>query len=297
MVSKSANRIALFVVAALAFGLFGAAQSGSGKAAPGGQAPAPPPTVPLPPPEGDPALAGGGQVGFIGIEGNLAGKVVAGAPYSAQAVTERTQVLADGNRIDQKSTASVYRDGQGRTRREQTPGAMGPWGTMKNAPPLVFINDPVAGVGYVLNPQDHTAVKHAFQAGKGLRARMLGRRKNGLGRLKAENSDNVTTESLGKQTLQGLEVEGTRTTVTIPAGTIGNAQPIQIVTEKWYSPALQVVVSMKRDDPRSGETTYQLTGISQTEPAASLFQVPSDYKVTDRPKAFRPAPPPPPPGE
>jgi len=102
---------------------------------------------------------------------------------------------------------------------------------------------------------------------------------------------------LGKQTLQGLEVDGTRTTVTIPAGAMGNAQPIQIVTEKWYSPALQVVVSMKRDDPRTGQTTYQLTGISQNEPVASLFQVPSDYKVTDRPKAFRSAPPPPPPGE
>jgi len=297
MVSKSANRITLFVVAALAFGWFGAAQSGSGKAAPGGQAPLPPPTAPLPPPEGDPALAGGGQVGFIGIEGNLAGKVVAGAPYSAQAVTERTQVLADGNRIDQKSSANVYRDSQGRTRREQTLGSMGPWGTLKDAPPLVFINDPVAGVGYVLNANNHTAVKHTFQAGKGLRAKMMGRRRQGRGRLKDENSDNVATESLGKQTLQGLEVDGTRTTVTIPAGAMGNAQPIQIVTEKWYSPALQVVVSMKRDDPRTGQTTYQLTGISQNEPVASLFQVPSDYKVTDRPKAFRSAPPPPPPGE
>jgi len=297
MSSKSANRIAVLIVAALAFVLFGAAQSGSGKAVPGGQAPMPPPTAPPPPPDGDPALAGGGQVGFIGIEGNLAGKVVADAPYSAQAVTERIQVLADGNRIDQKSTASVYRDSEGRTRREQTLGAMGPWGTMKNAPPLVFINDPVAGVGYVLNSSNHTAVKHTFQAGKGLRARMLGRRRQALGRLKDENSDNATTESLGKQTLQGLEVEGTRTTVTIPAGTMGNAQPIQIVTEKWYSPALQVVVSMKRDDPRMGQTVYQLTGLSQTEPAASLFQVPSDYKVTDTPKAFRQAPPPPPPGE
>jgi len=297
MSGKLANRIGVLVVAGLALVMCGAVLPGLGSAALGGQAPAPPPTVPPPPPEGNVAFGGGGQVGFIGIEGSLAGKVVTGAPYSAQAVTERIQILADGNRIDQKMTANIYRDGEGRTRREQTLGSIGPWGAPENAPPMAFINDPVAGVGYMLNLRDHTAIKHSLEGGKGLRARMTGRRKQALGRLKAADQNNVTTDSLGKQTMQGLEVEGTRATVTIPAGTVGNAQPIQIVTEKWYSPALQVVVMTKRDDPRFGQTVYQLTNLGLTEPAASLFQVPADYKVADRLKARKQPLPPPPPGE
>src|SRR5579872_7151274 len=51
----------------------------------------------------------------IRIEGGL----VKNAPYSAQAVTETTQRLVDGNRIARKTTASLYRDSEGRTRREE----------------------------------------------------------------------------------------------------------------------------------------------------------------------------------
>jgi hypothetical protein len=93
--------------------------------------------------------------------------------------------------------------------------------------------------------------------------------------------------------------EGTRTTTTIPAGDLGNEQPIHIVDERWYSPELQVVVMTRHSDPRSGETTYRLTNISRTEPSAALFQVPSDYAVRDNTaptgvrRMRRPAPQPP----
>jgi hypothetical protein len=39
----------------------------------------------------------------------------------------------------------------------------------------------------------------------------------------------------------------------------------------------------KHSDPRFGETVYRLTNISRTEPDASLFQVPADYKIKDAP--------------
>jgi len=86
-------------------------------------------------------------------------------------------------------------------------------------------------------------------------------------------------DQLGKQIIEGVEAEGTRTTVTIPAGEIGNERPIEIVSERWYSPELQLVVMTRHSDPRFGETTYKLTNINRTEPAKTLFEVPADYTI------------------
>ena len=91
------------------------------------------------------------------------------------------------------------------------------------------------------------------------------------------------TESLGKQTIEGVEAEGTRNTTTIPAGEIGNERPIEIVFERWYSPELQTVVMTRHADPRVGETVYRLTNISRDEPPRSLFEVPADYSVKEGP--------------
>ena len=127
--------------------------------------------------------------------------------------------------------------------------------------------------------------------------------RDGIGRIELggafhfpPNGANVTTVSLGTQTIGGVSAQGTRTTRTIPAGQIGNEKPIVIVTERWYSPDLQMVVMSKRSDPRTGETVFQLTDVQLGEPDASLFQVPSDYTVTKggRPGARRLAGPPPP---
>ena len=86
-------------------------------------------------------------------------------------------------------------------------------------------------------------------------------------------------ESLGTKTIEGLEAQGTRRTMTIPAGQIGNDQPIDIVTERWFAPALQAVVLQTMSDPRVGDRSFRLTNITRSEPAAASFQVPPDYKV------------------
>jgi hypothetical protein len=52
------------------------------------------------------------------------------------------------------------------------------------------------------------------------------------------------------------------------------------ITERWYSPDLQMTVMNKRSDPRTGTTTYKLTNINRSEPSPTMFQVPSDYTVT-----------------
>ena len=84
---------------------------------------------------------------------------------------------------------------------------------------------------------------------------------------------------LGKQIIEGVEATGTRTTITIPVGEIGNERPIEIVSERWYSPELQLVVMTRHSDPRMGETTYKLTNINRAEPAKTLFEVPADYTI------------------
>jgi hypothetical protein len=102
----------------------------------------------------------------------------------------------------------------------------------------------------------------------------------------------VNTESLGRQTIEGVEADGQRVTVTIQAGKIGNERPIVTVNERWYSPELQTVVLSKNSDPRIGETTYKLTNIDRNEPDPSLFQVPADYTVEEGPGfGLRPMPP------
>lgn len=230
---------------------------------------------------------------FRSVDESFDGKVVTGVPYSADAVTERTQVLADGNRIVQKTTAHVYRDSQGRTRREQTLGAIGPWGAPADLPPITMINDPVTGVGYFLDPRDKIAMEHPLRSMVHHEGGDVTYRVNGGGKMvykrmlnpAADGSNRVTSKvSLGTQTMDGVEAQGTRETVTIAAGAIGNDQPLQIVTERWYSPELQTVIMTKHSDPRFGDSVYRLTNISRGEPDPSLFQVPPDYTVKQGPR-------------
>jgi hypothetical protein len=87
------------------------------------------------------------------------------------------------------------------------------------------------------------------------------------------------TESLGTKMIEGVQATGTRTTSTIPAGTIGNDRDLNIVRETWYSPELQLVIQSTQSDPRFGETTYTLKNIQQGSPDVTLFQVPANYTI------------------
>ena len=91
------------------------------------------------------------------------------------------------------------------------------------------------------------------------------------------NSRDVKTESLGSKAIEGIPATGTKTTDTIPAGTIGNDKDLLITRETWYSPDLKLVLQSTQTDPRFGETTYSLTNVQRNEPDPSLFQVPAGY--------------------
>ena len=365
-----------------------------------------------------------GAVSFTWVASEMAfdSRVVKGAPFSAEAVSETSQTLADGNRISRRSTSAIHRDSEGRTRRDGSAAAAPFAAPAGEEHKTVFINDPVAGTNYVLNPRTNTATKiaqhfmferrapngdgqgtnsYTFQMrtdeqgqrtpdaskaairagalnGRALKGPQpvypaVARAAGAQGRVMVEvvvNEDgkvesakaldghpllrqaavdaarqwefaptklsnqpvkvagrisfNFTMtqgyegaaagappppgipaepppptlefaarvpghairfesskETLGKQTIEGVEAEGTRTTVTIPAGAIGNERAIQITSERWYSPELQLVVMTRHSDPRFGETTYRLTNISRAEPDRTLFEVPAGYTVKD----------------
>ncbi len=240
---------------------------------------------------------------------------VKGAPYFAEVVTESVQTLADGNRIVRKTTGRVYRDGQGRIRREEDREA----GHVRT----VSITDPVGGAAWSLNPETKLAWKTPYQTAGAVARKIEGvlmidgpvldpleidRRKEiekkvqeaeatlkmmaagggggGRGRgaggmVSKEMAWHEKVEKLPARQIEGVMAEGTRTTRTIPAGAIGNEQPIAIVTEQWRSPELNVLVLTRTADPRSGETTYRLLGITRGEPDPSWFAVPGDYTVRE----------------
>jgi hypothetical protein len=233
--------------------------------------------------EGDAFFAD--RIELLGFGGMHGGKVVKGAPFSAAAVSVTTQTLTDGNRITRKTQTNLYRDSQGRIRKEVTLPAIGPLAASGRPHSFVEISDPVAGTSYVLEPDQKVA--RGMPGRMGMKVRTNGG-PGGPGDVLYHTFKEGTagtanavakTESLGTQTIEGTNVTGTRTTRMIPAGEIGNEQPITVVSERWYSADLQMVVKSTHSDPRFGDTTYTLTNIQRTEPAAALFAVPSDYAI------------------
>lgn len=211
------------------------------------------------------------------------GVAVTGAPYSGQSTTERVQILADGNRIDQTTSSTVARDSEGRTRIERT--LSGPTSDNGGSPQIVTIEDPVSGYSYTLDTAHKVAFRTPMPKGSA-GAEKIGDKAQvkPLPIFKNSSVDmNVVESDLGSQTIEGVIAQGRRITRTIPAGSIGNQNPIVITTETWYSPDLNVLVMSKSNDPRIGETTYALSNIQRSDPGPSLFQIPADYSVQDQP--------------
>jgi hypothetical protein len=225
-----------------------------------------------------PVGAMGPRMDILGFGEMHPGKAVTNAPYSAVAVTETKQTLGDGNVIDRKVQSNVYRDSQGRSRRETTFAGVGALAASGQPRSMVMIHDPVNSTGYVLHTDLKTAEQLPAHRGGPKSADSL------QGKFEAHFQQEIANgtlkqEDLGVQSINGISAQGTRYTRIIPAGQVGNANAITITNERWYSSELQLVVKSVRSDPRMGQTTYTLTNIQRVEPAASLFTVPSDYTV------------------
>ena len=294
------------------------------------------------------------------------GKVVKGAPYSADATSETNRTLADGNVISKRTASRVYRDGEGRTRQE----TLSADGQVRS----VYIHDPVAGESYTLVPGAKRAIvlPRVSMPSVDVKTDEKGRRKvivngkeivadgkevaldggkrivikthedgdgegpnreevrvqvirigdhvskevtvtpgvptspappapgahvvpplppippmamPGMGSMHLDGAisrGKVTTGTLAAKEIEGVRAEGKSSTTVIAAGEIGNRNPIQVTSETWTSPELQVTLYSRSMDPRYGETLYKLTNIRRGEPAADLFKVPEDYRKSGR---------------
>jgi len=249
--------------------------------------------------------------------GNSSADEGKGAAYSADSTTETTQVLQDGNRIKNTNRSKFARDTEGRTRRETTIHMLGPIGKTEEPIVSVFINDPVAKLQYTLDSKAKIAMKSksaggmnfkisAAQGGQHvtqavvmerkviqghthdvlLEHKIVGPEKHGTTvnlshTIEARIGGDMKSEDLGRRMIEGLNAKGTKMTMIIPAGDVGNERPIEIVTETWFSDEINATVLTKHNDPRMGETVTRLENIKLGAPPKSLFEPPVDYKVEE----------------
>ena len=240
------------------------------------------------------------------------------SPFSAEEVNESVQTLADGNRIVRRSSGKMYRNSDGRVRREMTGGlggtmanTMGVMGTLYSTGQGISIATPVAG--HLLSTNLTTARVVEMPSGQAVTITSSGgemtiaQKRNVEERMKVAGAAapvavtsqgglvyssgasatatmqggtkyDVKTEELGTRDFEGVSAQGTRRTTTIPADAIGNERPIEIVYERWHSKDLGLVVYSKNSDPRFGDQIYKLTNIVRAEPDPSLFAIPVEGK-------------------
>jgi hypothetical protein len=237
------------------------------------------------------------------------GPVITGAPYSAEKINEHVQTLTDGTRIAETyPETKFYRDSMGRTR-EERPAYRGPIERHPNvakSPTVVEINDPVAHVRYIFIVGEPVAHRQELpdKPQRGLRgagpvaggsdapppppptARQVAPSTAARHAADDPNRPHTTTEDLGTEIIEGIQVEGHRLTTTWPVGAMGNDRPMTDTHETWRSPELKEIILSKSDDPRFGEQTNKVVNIDRSEPDASLFEPPAGYTVKDETGEF-----------
>ncbi len=268
-----------------------------------------------------PMMPFGPGMSVIGGGGSVPGQPVLGKPMSAEMTTEFVQVLQDGNRIVHTSRTRMARDGHGRTRVEHglsAPEQIDP-GLQRS---MVMIDDPVAEKSYMLEPTGRVAIelpRYSFNpsAASGV---MDGVSPNGLSAttdtvmlpppagamngadivysavaspevfgnaIVTGNAPEHRQEDLGEQRIEGVMAKGVRQIDIIPAGAVGNEQPIESITEIWTAESIGMPVLFRRTDPMMGEITSRTTNLSLEEPDPDLFVVPADYTIQPVPQAAR----------
>jgi hypothetical protein len=197
---------------------------------------------------------------------------VSGKPFSAKSRTEWTRPLADGSTLQQHLTANLARDSQGRVYRERRsfmPGLSNEETRLTH----IMIFDPVAQSQTICTVALHKCVVSAYHAQTSFREMPAGSFDGGKRYL--------NRESLGSNTMDGLEVTGTRETITVSPGTVGNENPIVSTREFWYSAELQTNLAVTRKLPLEGLQVVQLSDVSTGEPAPELFQAPAGFVIED----------------
>jgi len=204
---------------------------------------------------------------------------VTGKPFSGSDSIDWTRTLEDGSVIATHQDAKLARDSQGRVYRERVTRFPAN-SDRKSRIRAIIILDPVA----------HTRTECVITARRCEVDDFHGPRPPAPlpnGSFSNRNS-NVVRESLGSDSIDGLPVVGTRETVTVNAGVVGNTEPLTTIDEYWYSPDLQLNLSVTRKDPREGTLVIHVVDLARSEPDPSLFQVPANFVVEDQRRFAQP---------
>jgi hypothetical protein len=186
--------------------------------------------------------------------------------------------LADGSTTTQTFVQLVWRDSQGRTRREIL--RHNPEGGEYRS---IIVTDPVAGMyvkwttGYEPDPR----VVTLWSLSRALTAQAPIPSSVPPAKTVAASTPGFQREVLPPQNINGVYAEGTRTTRTIALDEESSHRVIQVINEVWVSPDLKIIVRHVSDDPRTGTTTTELTDVVREDPNPDLFRAPAGYTVVD----------------
>jgi hypothetical protein len=201
---------------------------------------------------------------------------IPGVPFSAKVPVEMSHPLQDGTVVSRKFYAIVARDNRGRVHNENRqiiPGQS----TAEPAVNFYILSDPETDTRAFRNPAARICRLTTFRPVTSFIQIPAGPSPDG--------KRTLVREELGKDSMDSLEVIGTRETTTFKPGVLGNDGPLALTKEFWYSPQFHINLSVVRRDPRNGTQTLKVTNLSLTEPDEKLFELPTDYKTVDERKS------------
>ena len=211
--------------------------------------------------------------------------VVTDAPYFADIISTYDRTTPSGESLHREMRSKIYRDTQGRTRRETE--QITPSTGQKRV--SVLINDPISNTVTSLDPQTRTAhvrdgsiIPPPKQAVRSrpeiLTAPPVA---SSVAVEPAASTAEAKVEELGTQVIEGLTAKGTKITTRLASAAGGKEQPRTLVVSKWVSEKLHIEVLTEIDDVPENHRTIRLVNILRTEPESGLFEIPSGYAVVD----------------
>jgi hypothetical protein len=202
-----------------------------------------------------------------------------GKPFTGRDHIEWTRKLEDGSVVTTELYALLARDSQGRIYREHR-GFVPPNSSRESRLIDIVLLDPVTHTGTTCALATRRCTVTSYHVSATFTPPQPGSQGKGTRFL--------TREGLGTSVVDGLDVIGTRETLTFGAGAVGNTQPLVVTRDFWYSPALEVNLTVTRKDPRQGTQVIHIVDLSRTDPDPAIFRVPSNFVVEDRRSARPP---------
>jgi hypothetical protein len=194
------------------------------------------------------------------------------APFQATVTAEWTKHLPDGTTTTVKNHRLVVRDSQGRIYQERR--TLVPEGGSRESQVFrIEISSPVMHTKYFCDPSLQECELRNYNMPITEPVIPAGEMANGTRYL--------SRASTGTKTIEGLETIGTRETITVQTGVIGNSAPVESTKEFWYSPKLALNLQVLRLDPLHGDQLFNVTDLQLSEPDSRLFDIPAGCKVVD----------------